>query len=114
MPTILSERALAEASAFVGSNPENSADRRHISGLGVSRQLHAEWAKFLLPCAIAARISCRDAPLKAEQYVVGQVNTDAGCGNAEQSVSVLLRLRCSLYSVRDATRVDPMIALPYE
>jgi hypothetical protein len=29
-------------------------------------------------------------PLKAEQCVVGQVDIDAGCGNAEQSVSVLL------------------------
>jgi len=29
-------------------------------------------------------------PLKAEQYVVGQVDIDAGCGNAKRSVSVLL------------------------
>jgi hypothetical protein len=43
-----------------------------------------------------------------------QVDIDAGCANAEQSVRSCLELRCSLYSVRHATRVDPMIALPDE
>jgi hypothetical protein len=68
---------------------------------------------------IGVRHRCRDLMpacfLKAEQYVVGQVDIDAQVAAMQSSrFRSYLELRCSLYSVRHATRVDPMIALPFE
>ena len=50
------------ASAFVGGNLGKLSGPSPHQRLSVSQQLDAEWPKFLMACAIAARISCRIAP----------------------------------------------------